>query len=99
MSGPFKIVAPRHFENPLVIRGSTEIGLIPHVPNPRVPVCIPLANVARRIGGSVILNDQLKIFVILDQDGLNRLMNEPLTVVNRHADANQRSCRTGLRLL
>src|ERR1700757_968679 len=94
MSGPFKIVAPRHFENALVVRRSTKIGLIPHVSNARVLVGVPLANFACRIGGSVVRNDQLKISVILDQDGFKRLTNEPLTVVNRHADANQWSFET-----
>ena len=63
------------------------------------PRRVPLANFACRIGGSVVRNDQLKISVILDQDGFKRLTNEPLTVVNRHADANQRSPGTPIALI
>jgi hypothetical protein len=99
VSGPFKIVASRHFENAMVVRRSTKIGLIPHIPNPHVPVSVLLANSARLVGGSVVRNYQLKISVILRQDGFEGLTNESLTVVNRHADADQRFAGTSIALI
>jgi hypothetical protein len=70
----------------LVVQARTNIDVIVYVANPRVTVSVPLANTVCPICGGIIRNDQFKILIILNQDGLNGLPNESFAVVDWHAD-------------
>jgi hypothetical protein len=86
MGGPLEELGLRFPEDKVVVLSRTQILLLANILDARISRRILLADIGRAVCGSVIRDNYFEIAIRLGKKGIEALLEEILTIVDRKAD-------------
>jgi hypothetical protein len=90
---PLEVLASRELEDPVVVSGGAQVLRIPEIADSGIARRVPPADRLRCVGGRVVGDDQLEYAKRLREDGIQRLGEIFLAVVDGQPDADPKSSR------
>ena len=85
VGGPLEQLPPGLPDDEVVVRGEADVPRLPDKADPGVLLRVATADVDGAVGRGVVRNDQLEVLVALAEQGIERLGEVVLAVVNREA--------------
>ena len=83
MCRPLEVFACRQLECAVEIDPCADIALVSVLSDPRIPIHVFATDLLRSVGGGIVGNNQLKIFELLREDGVDGLTKEGSPIIDR----------------